>query len=206
MKRRHLLNWPMLLLAAAFVSFAGYQTMALRELARLQPAVVATVDLERVFNNLEELGAADNELTKMATELQEEINTRAAALERLNEEVEVYTPGTDQHQQAMAAVALQSHELRAFMEWGHRRLEVKKAASLRRIYNSIKAGVERESRENGYDIVFVNDSLQPILPADEEETQRQITARRMLYANPQLDITSDVIARMNREFLAASGR
>jgi Skp family chaperone for outer membrane proteins len=206
MIRRNKLNLPMLVLATAFVCLAGYQTMALRELARLQPAVIATVDLERIFNRLDERTAEDAALTNMANELQADINARAAALEELNEESKIYTPGTDQHQEVISQLALQTHELRAFIEWGHRRIEVKKSASLRRIYNSIKASVEREAREKGYDIVFVNDSIQPIAPSDEMETPRQITARRMLYSNPQLDVTQDVISRMNREFGAAAGR
>lgn len=206
MIRRNKLNLPMLALATAFVCLAGYQTMALRELARLQPAVIATVDLERIFNRLDERTAEDTALTNMANELQADINARAAALEQLNEELEIYTPGTDQHQEIISQLALQSHELRAFVEWGHRRIEVKKSASLRRIYNSIKASVEREAKEKGYDIVFVNDSIQPIAPSDEMETTRQITARRMLYSNPQLDVTQDIISRMNREFGAAAGR
>lgn len=205
MNRKQIINWPVLILALAFVSFAGYQALALRELARLQPAVIATVDLERIFNNIDEREAADESLTQIANELQADIDARTAALEEMNEELEIYTPGTEEYQQVEAKLTMDSHELRAFVEWGHRRLEVKKASSLRRLYSSIKQSVEREAKENGYDVVFVNDSLQPVTPSDEAETRRQITARRMLYSNPQLDITQDIVSRMNREFSAARG-
>lgn len=203
---RKFMNWPVIVLAAMFVCFAGYQTMALRELSRIQPAVIATVDLEKVFNSIDERSAALDELNTMANELQADISARTAELEQLDEELEIYTPGTEQHQEIIQTLSLQSSELRAYIEWGHRRLEVKQAASLRRIYNSIKASVEREAMEKGYDLVLVNDSLQPIVPADETETRRQITARRMLYSNGQLDVTQDVIDRMNREFAVPRGR
>ena len=57
------------------------------------------------------------------------------------------------------------------------------------------------SRANGYDIVLVDDTVAE-LPEDttEAETMRQISARRMLYANPQVDISDELIVRMNQDF------
>lgn len=206
MTRNKILNLPMLLMAAMFVSFAGYQSVALRNIANMKPAIVATVDLERVFNQLEERTAADEDLTKMADELQRDGDRRAKAIDALEEELEVYTPGSEQHQELLNKLALASHEYRAFVEWGRRKIDVKKAATLRRIYSSIKDAIEREAKDKGYDIVFVNDSLSPIPVSDESETSRQISARRMLYSSPQIDITRDVIGRMNNEFRVAAGR
>jgi hypothetical protein len=50
---------------------------------------------------------------------------------------------------------------------------------------------------NGYDLVLVNDSLAEIPPGTEEELNRQISARRILFANPRIDLTDELIAYMN---------
>ena len=60
--------------------------------------------------------------------------------------------------------------------------------------------------EQSYDFVIVDDSVVR-LPTDvsEAETMRQISARRLLYTDPRVDITRDVIEWMNRDFAAQEG-
>jgi hypothetical protein len=59
------------------------------------------------------------------------------------------------------------------------------------------------AEQNQYDIVFVDDSI-AALPENttESEMMRQISARRMLYSSPRIDITDFMIAQMNAEFVA----
>lgn len=203
--RRRLFNWPMALLAVAFVGVAGYQSLAIRNLeAMLNPAIVATVDLEQVFNNLDEREAADAELQELAERLQRQGDERSDEIDRLREDLEIYAEGTEEHQEMLTELAKTSHDYRAFVEFGRMRIDASKAVTLRQIYTSIKQSVRREAEAKGYDVVFVNDSLSPLPTADEEETSRQISARRMLYSSPQLDITQDIIDRMNAEFNAGN--
>ena len=51
----------------------------------------------------------------------------------------------------------------------------------------------------GIDIVLLNDSIPEIDLSDSARTLQQISARRILYANPVLDITEALLARMNAE-------
>jgi Skp family chaperone for outer membrane proteins len=200
-RKNNFFNWPMLIMAGLFISLAAYQSVAIRNLeALIKPAVLVTVDLERVFNNLDEREAADVELQRLAEQLQSQGNRRAEEIDGIREDLEIYTPGSDEHQEMLTKLAMTSHDYRAFVEFSRMRIDASKAVTMRRIYSSIKAAVEREAQAKGYDVVFVNDSLAPLPTADEVETSRQISARRMLYSNPQLDITQDIITRMNNEF------
>ena len=54
--------------------------------------------------------------------------------------------------------------------------------------------------ESGYDIVFVDDSVVEMVTGTEVEVRRQISARRMLYANPEIDLTEELVTRMNEAF------
>jgi hypothetical protein len=51
----------------------------------------------------------------------------------------------------------------------------------------------------------VDDSINEIPTAGEEETNRQISARRMVYTSAAVDITEELIAHMNKSFKASGG-
>jgi len=51
-------------------------------------------------------------------------------------------------------------------------------------------------------VVFVKDYINEIRPGTEDEVERQILERRMIYVDPNIDITDELIRRMNQSFQA----
>lgn len=198
-------NWPIFALMLAMVMLVGYQATAIRYLAQLKPAVVATVDLERIFNRLDEREQADTELMRMANELQKNIDAQVRRITVLEEDLEAFEQGSDKYQETLEKLSLLSLEYQADVEWSRQMIAFQRAVILRRIYSSIREFMDKEAKERGIDIVFVDDTVVELPPGDEEETTRQISARRMLYTNPSIDITDEVIRRMNEEFSRQRG-
>jgi Skp family chaperone for outer membrane proteins len=198
-------NWPIFTLALAMVMLVGYQATAIRHLAQLKPAVLATVDLEKIFNHLDEREHADTELAQLANELQKNIDGIVRRINALEEELEVYERGSDKYQETLEKLSLLSLEYQADVEWSRQMIEFQRAVILRRIYTSIRAFMDDEAKARGIDIVFVDDTVVELPPGDEQETTRQISARRMLYTNPAIDITDNVIRRMNEQFSRQRG-
>ncbi|MDY7108806.1 MAG: OmpH family outer membrane protein [Planctomycetota bacterium] len=195
------INWPAALLLALLAGFVAYQTQAHRASASAPPAVVATVNIERLFQNLDERSAADTRLTALAEELDAETQRRQEEIERLNEELEIYAPGSQQHRELNEQIALKGYQLQAFLDFAMRKLDNEKSKFFRGLYDRIKQAVAATASENGYDVVFVDDSIVDLpRSATEEEMKRQISARRMLFATNQIDITDQLVERMNREF------
>lgn len=198
--KRPFVNWPALVLAMGFLAFFTYHSAAIRHMALTEPAVVVTVDLESLFNQLDERQGADEQLQRMAEELQSESDDMSARIRELEEELEIYEPGSEKHQEIMEQLSLITLEYQAFAEFSRQKIEAEKSLTLKRIYDGIRRAGRSEAEERGYDIILVNDSLGQLPPGDEVETIRQISSRRMLYSNPRLDITSDLVNRMNRDF------
>lgn len=198
--KRPFVNWPALVLALGFLAFFTYHSAAIRHMALIEPAVVVTVDLESVFNQLDERGGADLKLQRMAEGLQRESDQTADKIRELEEELDIYEPGSEKYQEIMEKLSLATLEYQAFAEFSRQKIEAEKSLSLKRIYDNIRHAGRNEAEERGYDIVLVNDSLGQLPPGDEVETIRQISSRRMLYGNPRLDITSDLVNRLNRDF------
>lgn len=195
--RRFRINWPFALLTAAFLAFAGYQSHAIRTLENLRPAVIATVDLERVFDQLDERDVAGQALQQMADTLQADADAQAKAIQALEEELALYTRGTEKHQQTLEKLSLATLEYQAFAEFSQRKMDVERGLTLKRLYVLIKEAAREEAASRGIDVIVVNDSLADIPAMGETETTRQISARRMLFTNPEFDITDELIARVN---------
>ena len=196
------MNWPAAILLAAMAVLVGYQTQASRSAAP-GPAVIATVNIELLFEKLEERAAADTRLTEMAKGLDDEAAEKRKTIEEFREEMDMFPPGSEAHREAQAQWTLKSYELQAFLDFAVRKIDVEKSKTLRSIYDKMNTTMAAMALENGYDIVFVDDSIVELpQAATESEMMRQISARRMLYSSPQIDITNDVIVRMNNEFSA----
>jgi len=195
------LNWPALVLGILLVWTLGYQTYALQN-TRFEPSVIGTIDIERLYNSLKVRENAESELQARAEQLQTQIEQRESEIKRLEEDLNIFEPGSEQYRKALEQYSLKSLRHRARVEADRRILGAQRALKLRQIYREIKSAVAQYAKENGIDVVFVNDSISAIPEANEQETMRQISARRMLYADEQVDLTQTIINRMNNQFHA----
>jgi len=197
---KHGINLSTVVLLVTLAGVIGYSTNANRPPAA-QPSVVTTIDLKRVFDQLSERGDVDARMTALAEELDAKATVQRDAIELLMEDRELYAPGSQQYDETERLIARQSYELRALREFSIRKLELKKAQALRQLYSNIKSAAAGLASEQGYDVVFVNDAMVDVpAAATEGDTWTHIAARRMLYANPMIDVTDQLVERMNNAF------
>jgi Skp family chaperone for outer membrane proteins len=192
------INWLAAALLVVMASLVVVQARAFNTMQQLPPAVIATVNLEEVFSGLSEYVDANDRLQALGDNLDAERERRRDQITMLEEERELYAPGSEKQQETDETIALRSYQLQAYIEWAGRKLEIEKARVLRELYENIKVAISEMADENGYDVVFVDDTVVEIQrTGTEQETMRQISARRMLYTNNAIDITQAVIDRMN---------
>lgn len=203
---RNTMSGPLSLVLLLAAGLLAFRTMANRSAALAEPTAVASVNLEEIFLGLAYRSAADADLILLAESLDGQGDGKREAIEMLAQDLELFPPGSPQHQSASQDIAKLTYELQAYLDYAVRKLDGRKARTLWTIYDEIKNTIEAIAVDQGYDFVIVDDSVVR-LPTDvsEAETMRQISARRLLYTDPQVDITRDVIARMNREFAAQEG-
>lgn len=190
-------HWLPALVIAGLVAVVGYQAGASRP-AAIEPARIATVDIQFVFQGLNRRQAADDRLVALATELDEEATGLKEEIEALNNDLEIFPAGSAKHQELLEQIGRVSFDLSAHLEFASQKLDREKARTLRVIYADIKSAVAAWSRQNGVDLVVVNDAVVPVpRDASENETMRQISARRLLYSDSVIDISREMINFMN---------
>lgn len=190
-------------LAAAVLSAAVLlRPLEAREPALAAPGKLATVDLGKVFDRLNENADWEMRLTSLQQRIGQEFQTRQASLEARIKELEAIT---DEAESAKAREDLILMRLR-FEEWGRlKQLELDREKSLRwqTLYRAVRDEAARLAEAEGYEVVLVNDSLGPlnvsreIEMSQEQQVKLQIEARRLLYAAKATDITEQLVVRMN---------
>ena len=190
-----------LLAAAAFL--VGVQAVAMHAMPLLSPSVVATVDLEKTFNGLEEWSQAQATEADRVAKMQEEVNRRQETISMMEADLEDYPSGSDKYKDAVKKYTLEALELQGYVQFQQSRQEGRSQAIIFELYEKIKTAAQKLADEHGYDIILVNDSVVAI-PEVTENVIREISSRRVLFAREQMDITDQLIQSMNADHQATT--
>jgi len=199
---------PWFVILAAALVLTSYQAIANRfSFGPEKPGIIAAFDLERTFNALDEKKHAYDALAKAAEAMKAEAETTAKSIKQMEVDLDDHLVGSPKHRELLEKVSMASHNLQADIEFYGMKAERDRAATMKNVYLSIRKAIETIAEENNYAIVFVDDSISeiPLGTLTPEEVNRQISARRMAYTSPEVDITDALISRMNAAFQARVG-
>ena len=199
---QHYKNQPYKLCAMAIlvVGVLGWQLQAVRSLARAEPAVFVSVDFERVFSSLEERMFEQSKAQAIVNAMTENIESRRQHIESYEQEFELYEKGSGKWQELLQEQQLEVLEYQAQVEYRNLRAAREESKGMRRVYERIREATRILSNENGWDYVIVNDAAVALPEGDNVDMGIQISNRRMLYANPAMDVTDVLIEFMNASF------
>lgn len=196
-----------LALLGVIAAIVGYQAGAVRPepVPVAAPIAIATFDLEKTFNTIDEKKAADAELTRLAEDMKRQSDEQAKRLKAMETELQDLQAGTPRYKEVMEQATRATYEYQAQVEFFRTKLNMERARMMRTVYESIRTAAEQLAKERGLVAVLVDDSITPIPPGTEEEINRQISARRMVYTAPEVDVTDELISRMNNLFKVSQG-
>ena len=193
---------------AAAVS-ASYQAAATARMAPA-PSRVATVDLVKVVERLTERSDWEVQITALGKRIQEEYSAKRKALEEMARQMET----APEAQRAAIRDRLAFEQLQ-FEQWERiKKVEVDRERALmwQSMYRNVRSESQKLADAEGWDVVLVNDGVSEIqLQRDantplEQQAQEQIVRRRILYAAKAIDVTDQLVVRMNNARAAAGAK
>ena len=191
-----------ILIAAAVPTLALLWAMARPE----KPAVVACVDLERVYAGLDQHKAGENRLNDLLKSEAAKRDALVSETQSLQAELENFTPDSPGFNETARKLTDTAGRLRVFEEFLKRKMEFERAQLVRATYAAVKASLADLCKAQGVDIVFMDDATPPFDKNDPRPITQQISGRRMLWFNPALDMTDDLIKSMNASFAAGKSK
>ena len=192
-----------LLLAAAVGAAAAIASRSADATARMAPAPtrVATVDLVKVIERLNERSDWEVQITALGKKIQDEYTTRRKSLEELAKKMDAAPEGERagmRDKLAFDQLTLQQWETIKKVE-----VDRERALMWQSMYRNIRAESQKMADADGWDVVMVNDGVTEIqLQRDskqplEAQAQEQIVRRRVLFASKTTDVTDQLVVRMN---------
>jgi len=167
---------------------AGAVNVAVVNLPEASERYQKTADLEAQFETVrsklnEQRAAMKEKVDKLTRSLQEELK-----------------PGTEAYAARQKEVAMQEAELQWFVESQSQAVEQGLADSLRQIYDDIRRVVGEVALERGIDVVLASDQLPPQTSGPPNQVRQQILLQKVVYWSPRVDITDEVVARLNARY------
>jgi Skp family chaperone for outer membrane proteins len=199
------------ILAAALISVAvlayksGAQGAALAPIA----TVVATVNVEQVVNDCDETVARNKGNDQKYKADIDSLKQMETQLTNLATEFKNLPP---ENRAARRELNLKRTELegkyKAKSDFLQSAFDEEKADVIRDVYNKALKSIEQHASQNGIALVVVDDT---VLTVPNEGGMNSVTSavirRRVLYSNKtQLDITKQILTRMNNDFAATGGK
>ncbi len=201
------MNLPVFVIAILLAVVAGYEVFAGRAAAP-DPAVVAVVRIGPLFDGLKQRAEAAAGVDQLLGEIETEAQARQEAIEALKEE-HSNTVDAMEREALADKIRLETLKNDSWLQTARREHELDKAVRLQDLYKKVFDAIQTLALTEGYDLVIVDDSGDA-LPFDRSsrvvpqvQVLQQLTRRKVLFVNPTLDITEDLIMRMNNEFNAA---
>lgn len=171
----------------------------------LGSARVAVVDIPAVSQRYLRTADLEAQFEQHRIKFTEQRDALRQKIERTGRSLqEEFKPGSDEFETRRKQLALLEAELQWYVESEGQKLEAALAASLREIYNDIRAAVSEVANEQGVDIVIAADRLPDETPRTTTQARQQILLQKVVYWNLRVDITEEVIVRLNAAHKARS--
>lgn len=165
-----------------------------------RPTAVAVADLQRVFENLNEKVQLEADIQSQAEQIKQEQDKRQRELQLLKGDLDLLAPDTPAYQQKQSQLEQEAIQLQAWMAFQQKKLQRERVAQIENLYQKVLDTLSAISKQNGYDVVLFKEQDVDFKNAKPEQLSGAIQVRKVLYAADDLDITDQVITRMNNDF------
>ncbi|MBH06648.1 MAG: hypothetical protein CMJ20_10030 [Phycisphaeraceae bacterium] len=158
---------------------------------------IAVVDVQKVFRNCKEKQHIDADIESRRTNAQAKASAAQDELRELQKDLELLNPEEEafQHKQEQIARAI----IEGQTELKFRETQIVREMMLRSgsLYRKMRRACGDVSRANGHDVVLYKEPEELVRSQNLEQLSRQIGGRKVLWAAGELDITDQVIQKLD---------
>ena len=177
--------------------------------AQDRPIRVATVNMPRVFNEIQERKEVEGRLRQEQGRLAAEQKQKLEELQKLKAEGGNYRRGSEQYEEWRQRYMKATIAQQAWAETAKQEMDWRLKRSTRDIFDKITAAVTEYATSNQIDLVLADH--QPTLSDEElekipaERIGEVMDRRRVIYASKNADISDAIIASLDAKYKAGGG-
>lgn len=166
---------------------------------------IAVLDIVRVFEECLRIKDLNDEMRKAMEDYRTEVNQRRQATADLKLRLGAFRPGTEEYEKQRREYVRMNIENRSWAEETEADLERRRFDWTRVIYDQTIEAAEHIARQHGYDVVMLRSEFKPDDMAEQsvQALRLAIQQRSVVFNVPEIDITDDVLERMDSQYRAA---
>jgi Skp family chaperone for outer membrane proteins len=165
---------------------------------------VAVVDLVTVFNDYELTKTLNERMTDLETELRNEDQKRVAEIDALTKATGAFNPGTAERTKADKDLFQKKVEYQVWKGTKQEDVGQQHLAWVNVTYAYVEAEVAAIAKARGIQLVITREELDTSI-TDSKVMQKQIVGRKVIYSDPSVDITKEVLDNLNSNFAKKLG-
>ncbi len=160
---------------------------------------IGVVDISGVFNGYEKRKDHDQKLKDMEINYKSEIEKQRKEMINLNEETQLLDLGSESIKKNIEILERKRAELDGFVKFADRQLMKRYKEFFELIYDDVVKEVDVIGKEGNYSLIIKKE--EPELKSSQiSDLQYKIGIRTVLYHSNVVDITSNVIERLNARY------
>lgn len=168
------------------------------------PVSVAVVDLEGVFKNLAERTAIEADIKTKSSEIEKWEQEKTKELIQLRNDYDILDKDSQNARDLEKEIRRKVIALRVEKEDRVQTIQREAALNMENLYRKLLGATETVANAGGFQVVLTKESTPRLTGANQQQVLQVIQQRKLLYANPSLEITQQVLQKMNNDYANAA--
>ncbi|HEV2294061.1 MAG TPA: OmpH family outer membrane protein [Tepidisphaeraceae bacterium] len=203
MNAKHVALLSLLIAAAALVSIASRAPAQAQGNAQSSQLKIATANTSKIFLGMKERSEVQARFKQELADLDNQNKSRQQKVVDLRNQLELINPEAPQYEEQSRAYMQAASEHKAWLELNQGIASRNEKLQLKMLFDKITDTIGEIAKQRGVDLVL---SEQPAFNIDRmssADLTQAMTQREVLYKNAALDLTADVIAKLDERYNAA---
>lgn len=172
--------------------------------APVKAPVIASVRISEVINGLDELKEREAELRLFIEDQKAGIKKIGEELQTLVDELNILPNGAAEKKEMVQKAMRLRLSLEVEGEISSQLIDQRRGEVYADIFTKITKSSQDLARREGYHLIIADDSGVEIKASTEQNVRAGILTRRVLFSDPALDVTDDLVLTMNNAWKAGN--
>ena len=168
---------------------------------------VAVVDIVKVFDSFEQTAVLNKKLDAYSKELYDDFDKRSKEADAEQKALEAFAPDSAEYFKQNEKVKQKLFENEVWRRIKGDSIADSHKRWIVRTYQLMRAEIEKVAKAHNVDIVLTQESPDSLKnnPGDSKAVVAQILNTKVMYAAPELDISTEVLPNLNADFTKRGG-
>jgi Skp family chaperone for outer membrane proteins len=198
-------RWPWILGSLITIGFLAHGQSSAQQKAEIRSTRIAVLDIVKVFNEYEQTKELNSKFEEARQVVQIELQKKQENIQNLGKQLQAYDSSHPDYKTIRDQVLRAQVDGQVYAEVKKQDLQEKHKEWLEKTYHNIADHVTKLATSQGIDIVITYEELDASEATDSNALRQQIVRRKVIYANPMLDLTDTVLQALNSEFRLKGG-